>query len=199
MKRINLAICLGLIFAVVLNFARFDTLCNDLRQNVFRLHIIANSDSAIDQELKLSIRDAILNAKGEAFGKCENMEQAISFAEENTDEFESIAYDVIKEYGADYSIKVNIGESYFSNRVYDDFTLPAGTYEALNITIGEGKGKNWWCVCFPAVCIGASADLRESVSEDSAQIAEDGAKLEIKFKSVEIYEEIKKFFTKTEN
>ncbi|MEE0839555.1 MAG: stage II sporulation protein R [Acutalibacteraceae bacterium] len=199
MKKINLAICLGLIFAVVLNFARFDTLCNDLRHNVLRLHIVANSDSSQDQNLKLAVRDAILHAKGEAFGECENLDEAISFASNNAEEFKNIALSVIKENGYDYDVEVFVGDSYFGNREYDDFTLPAGTYESLNIRIGEANGKNWWCVCFPAVCIGAACDLRDGVSNDSAEIAEQSEKLEIKFKTVEIYEEIKKFFLKSEN
>ncbi len=199
MKRLNLAILFGLIFAVVLNFARFDTLCNDLRQNVLRLHIVANSDSSEDQNLKLAVRDAILSAKGEAFGECENLDEAISFAKDNTDEFKNIALSVIKEKGYDYNVEVSVGDSYFGNREYEDFTLPAGTYESLNIKIGEGDGKNWWCVCFPAVCIGAACDLRDGVSDDSANIAEQSEKLQIKFKTVEIYEEIKKIFLKSEN
>ena len=197
MKRINIAIICGLIFAITLSFARFDALCQDIRDNVFRLHIKANSDSSDDQRLKLLIRDAILAEEGKAFGSQENLAEAIKYATNNTDTFEQIANRVIIKNGYDYSVKVTVGKSYFENRKYEDFTLPAGEYEALNITIGEGQGKNWWCVMFPAVCVGASGDLKDSVCEDSDEIAKNAQKYKIKFKTVEIYEDLKKIFTKS--
>ncbi|MEE0946498.1 MAG: stage II sporulation protein R [Acutalibacteraceae bacterium] len=196
MKKFNLSLLFGLIVAVLLSFARFDTLCNDLRSNVLRLHIIANSDSADDQNLKLAVRDAILENFGDDFAECDNLSQANEFAKNNADDILKIAKATINQYGYDYSVSANVGLSYFTNREYDDFTLPAGNYESLNIVIGEGKGKNWWCVCFPAVCIGASGDLSDSVCEDSANIAKSSEKYEIKFKTVEIYEELRKIIFK---
>ena len=197
MKRINIAIIFGLVFAITLSFARFDALCQDIRDNVFRLHIKANSDSSDDQRLKLMIRDAILEEEGDSFGSQENPNEAIKYATDNIDTFEHIAHKVITQNGYDYSVKVTVGQSYFENREYDDFTLPAGEYEALNITIGEGQGKNWWCVMFPAVCVGASGELRDSVCEDSDEIAKNPQKYKIKFKTVEIYEDLKKIFIKS--
>lgn len=197
MKIINVSVCLGLVIAVLLSFARFDALCEDLRENVFRLHIKAASDSAEDQMLKLKVRDALLEYKGEEFTSCSDVNEAISLAEENSDEYKRIAEAVIKENGFDYSVQVNVGVSFFENREYDDFTLPAGSYEALNIIIGKGEGKNWWCVMFPAVCIGASGELSDSVNVESAEVAENSNKYKIRFKTVEIYEDLKKFFIKS--
>lgn len=197
MKKINISIVLGLVFAIALSFARFDAACQNIRDNVFRLHIKANSNSTDDQNLKLMIRDAILLEKGEAFGQCENLNSAIEYAENNIEQFRNITLTVINEQGYDYDVKVSVGNSYFDNREYDDFTLPAGNYQALNITIGNGRGHNWWCVMFPAVCIGASGELSDSVSKEGTEIAEHSEKYVIKFKTVEIYEDIKNFFAKS--
>ena len=196
MKIFNASLCLGLIISVCLSFARFDALCQDLRENVFRLHIIAASDSPADQELKLKVRDEILCCFGELFSECDNVEEAVSLARASDEDYKETAEKVIKENGFDYPVSVCIGESYFENREYDDFTLPAGEYEALNIIIGEGRGKNWWCVMFPAVCIGASGKLSDSAAEQSSRVAENSDNYQIRFKTVEIYEDLKNYFTK---
>ena len=194
MKKLNAAMALALVFTVCISFARVDALCQDIRDNVFRLHIRANSDTKADQNLKLLIRDAILKTEGENFGRQDNLREAISYAENNIENFEKIALQVIKEQGFDYDVDISVGDSYFENREYDDFTLPAGVYKSLNINIGSGEGKNWWCVMFPAVCIGASANLSDSVCDDSSKLAYGKDKYIVKFKTVEIYEDIKNFF-----
>ena len=129
MKILNVSITLGLIISIMLSMARFDALCEDLRDNVFRLHIVAASDSKEDQDLKLKVRDAILKDKGEEFTYCSDIKEAVALAEENTDEYRKIAENVIKENGFEYEVQVNIGDCHFENREYDNFTLPAGTYE----------------------------------------------------------------------
>lgn len=194
MKKFNIALCLALVFTITMSFARFDALCQNVRDNVFRLHIRANSDSEDDQELKLKVRDAILNAEGECFKECVNLDEAINYAQNNIEEFKKIAEEVIKSNGYDYSVQISVGESYFENREYDDFTLPAGVYQSLNIIIGKGAGKNWWCVMFPSVCLGASSDLEAALNEDSTNIVREKDKYVIKFKSVEIYEDLKNYF-----
>ena len=192
MKRIRLAIVFGLICAIMLSLARFDVLCDDLRHNVFRLHILANSDSKEDQELKLMVRDAVLKISRDMFVNCENSQQAEQTAKNNLDVLKKEALKVIKENNFDYEVEITVGPAYFENRDYEDFTLPAGEYNALNIKIGEAKGKNWWCVMFPSVCIGASSKLSDAVNNESANIAERSNDYKIRFKTVEIYESIKK-------
>ncbi len=196
MKRFNVALSFALIFSVCISFARVDALCQDIRDNVFRLHIRANSDTETDQKLKLSVRDAILSAEGENFGRCEDLNEAINYAENNIEKFEQIALSVIKEQGFDYGVQISVCDSYFENREYDDFTLPAGVYKSLNINIGSGQGKNWWCVMFPAVCIGASANLGETLSDDSTRLVYGKDRYIVRFKTVEIYEDIKNYFKK---
>ena len=158
-----------------------------------RLHIIANSDSEEDQALKLKIRDRILSESGDLFEGVTDTERAVEVAEENAEYYCSIANEVIAENGFEYKATVCIGDSYFETREYEKFTLPAGTYKSLIISVGEAKGKNWWCVIFPEVCLPAAmADLSDTVSDENALIAEQPQRYIMRFKAVEIYENIKK-------
>ncbi len=196
--KLAVSFLMALIITVSASAVSFETKCDDLRNNILRLHILANSDSKADQELKLKVRDAVLDADFAEFNACTNLEQAKSAAQNSITEITQIANDVIRENGYNYNVEVRIDKSYFDTRVYDNFTLPAGIYDALIIEIGEAKGKNWWCVMFPALCIPAATDktLTDSVSEESAQIAINAEQYEIRFKSVEIYQHIKKILSK---
>lgn len=192
-KAFNLAILFGLLCAAFLSFADFNASCDDLRANVLRLHIIANSDSSEDQALKLKIRDRILEESGDLFEGVSDIDNAVLKAEQNADYYCEIANRVIKENGYDYKAEATVGYSYFETREYEDFTLPAGNYKSLIISLGEAKGKNWWCVIFPEVCIpAATADLSDTVTEESSHIAEQPQRYIMRFKIAEIYENIKK-------
>ena len=197
-KRIELSVAFGLICALLLSVSHFNAACDDLRQNVLRLHIIANSDSDADQSLKLKIRDEILKETGDLFLNCNDLENAEKTVKENLNSFSDIANRVIEENGFDYTATASLGKSDFSTRYYDDFTLPAGEYNSLIITLGEGEGKNWWCVVYPTVCISAATkgDLKDTVKAESAQIAKGGKRYVMRFKTVEIYEKIKKYINR---
>ena len=192
-KAFELALIFGFICSVFCSMASFDASCEELRDNVLRLHIIANSDSKTDQELKLKIRDAVLAESDALFEESANLNSALEKAEENLLVYEKIANRVIAEEGLNYRATAKIGKTFFETREYDDFTLPAGEYDALILEIGEARGKNWWCVIFPSVCVPTQkADLKDSVGKKSAQIAENPRPYKIRFKSVEIYEKIKR-------
>lgn len=194
-KDIAVAMVFAFIFTVFLSLAGFDTKCEGLRQNILRLHILANSDSDEDQALKLKVRDEILKVSENIFDGAIDKEDAISCAEKNIETFEKVAESVIKKEGKDYPVKISVAKATFDTRQYDGFTLPAGEYDAVRVLIGKAEGKNWWCVMFPAMCIPAAGEkhsLAEAVPSDSAEIAENAVKYEIKFKSVEIYESIKR-------
>lgn len=193
-RKLYLSICFGLICAIMLSMSHFEAACNDLRQNVLRLHIIANSDSDVDQALKLKIRDAILEKTDGLFLKNGNLADAEKTVYNNLSVFEEIANKVIKENGFDYKATAKLGNSNFDTRYYDDFALPAGEYKSLIITLGEGKGKNWWCVVYPTVCIPSSVKgkLTDSVKHESAKVAKNQNRYVMRFKVVEIYEKIKK-------
>lgn len=188
------ALLFGLIFSVLLSFSRFDASCEDLRSNILRLHIIANSDSKSDQNLKLKVRDAVLNNTSSLFIGSKGLDDSICIAQKNIDKINSIANDTLKKSGVNYTAKSKIGKSYYKTRYYKTFTLPAGYYDSLIITLGTGKGHNWWCVIYPEICLnGASKqNLNVSCSDKSSRIAYNSKKYTIRFKTVEIYENIKK-------
>ena len=198
MKRIKLSILFGLISAMLLSVSHFNVLCDDLRENVLRLHIIANSDSVADQNLKILIRDEILNETSDLFLNVTDLEDAKQKVGTSLNEFEEIAKRVIVENGFNYDAVAYVEEKYCDTRVYDEFTLPAGYYPSLVIELGEAKGKNWWCVVFPTVCIPAASkgDLSDSVNAESANMAKQGSRYIMRFKTVEIYEKIKNFINK---
>lgn len=196
-RKIHLSICFGLICAVLCSMSHFSAACDDLRQNVLRLHIIANSDSDADQQLKLKIRDEILRETDGLFENSKNLQEAQNTVCDNLEFFEAVANEVIAENGVNYTATASFGTSEFSTRYYDDFTLPAGEYQSLIITLGEAKGKNWWCVVYPTVCIpAAKGELNDTVSDESAQIAKGGKRFIMRFKTVEIYEKIKNFINR---
>lgn len=199
LKALKCAFACGLICAISFSLAGFDASCEQLRQNVLRLHIIANSDSAEDQALKLEIRDKLLDLSPELFSESSDIESAIVAAKTKTDDIKALAEEVVSEYGYDYDVEVLVGKSYFNTREYEDFTLPAGEYDSLIIRLGKAAGKNWWCVIYPELCLPAAADkaeLSSVVDEESARIAEESERYIMRFKIVEIYEEIKKSLKK---
>ena len=191
----ELSAVIGLLCAIFASMAHFEAACDDLRQSVLRLHIIANSDSEEDQTVKLLVRDKILEESTDIFAGETDLHKAEKKAAEKIGDFCETAERVLSENGFSYGAEAEIGDSYFETREYEDFTLPAGNYRSLIIRLGSAEGKNWWCVIFPAVCIPAATDasLSDSASSTSAQIAEHPQKYIMRFKTVEIYEDLKKF------
>ncbi len=191
-KILNISLAIAFIFSILLSFVTFEARCNDLRENVFRLHILANSDSAEDQSLKIAVRDAILAESETLFSDTQSLDDAILTTQKALPQIKRIAERVIAEEGYSYNVKVSISNSFFDTRVYEDFVLPAGEYEALKVEIGEAKGKNWWCVLFPSICVGSAGDLSDAVDNKSAQVAKNPKKYTVRFKIVEWYETIKR-------
>jgi len=195
LKTFNLALFFAMACAVLITLAGFDASCEDLRQNVLRLHIIANSNSVADQELKLKVRDKLLEQSGELFCDSESIDDAITVTNASLPQIEQCVSAVLKSEGANYAASAKVDETYFETREYDTFTLPAGNYNSLVITLGEGEGKNWWCVIFPEVCLPlGDSDLSKSTTKDAAEIAQNPVKYKARFKVVEIYEDIKQYF-----
>ncbi len=193
LNKLRISVLISLVLCIVISMVSFDAKCEDLRNNVFRLHILANSDSEADQQLKLLVRDEILKTGCVEFENCIDLNEAIVAAENSVDTFKAVAEKVIRSNGYAYSVQIDIDKAYFDTREYDEFTLPAGFYNSLIVKIGEGKGKNWWCVMFPALCVpSADAELGDSVNDDSAQIATNSKNYKIRFKTVEIFEYFKK-------
>ena len=190
------AVACGLVLVLTFTVCGFDAKCDTVRENVLRLHVLANSDSDEDQALKLKVRDALLTVSGGIFENCTSEKEAAASAKENLALFTKTAEQVIKENGYSYSIHVEIADTWFETRDYESFSLPAGTYEALRVIIGEGQGKNWWCVMFPSICLpaamGESKDFSCVLEDDTAEIVEQPKRYKARFKVVEIFEKARK-------
>lgn len=161
----------------------------DISNKVLRLHILANSNSTEDQDLKLRVKNYFLENTADLFVG-ETLDENIEIARENVDRIEELCNKCIKENGYNYSAKVIVDKEYFDTRVYDDFTLPAGIYNSIKIEIGQGSGHNWWCIVFPSVCLSAcSESMSDYLTDEEMELINDG--YTPKFKIVEIYEKIK--------
>lgn len=125
---------------------------SDIEESVFRLHVIANSDSEEDQNLKYKVRDNLIEYMNTLCKDVESKEEAIKIANLHLDEFKQIAEESIKENGFSYPVNVEIGNFSFPTKNYGNVSLPAGYYDALRVKIGNAKGQNWWCVMFPPLC-----------------------------------------------
>lgn len=128
------------------------------KQNIVRLHVVGASDDAEDQAVKLLVRDAIIGYLEPEIAKCSNSEEVKAYLTENLPAIESAANDFLAGVGNKDRATVTLCKEAFPIRSYDTFTLPSGVYSSLRITIGEGEGKNWWCVVFPSFCIQATSE-----------------------------------------
>ncbi len=124
----------------------------DVPEKIIRLHVVANSDSPADQQLKLQVRDKIISSMSGQLEGLKDISEVKSIVQGSLAEIEAAAREVIEENRKLYGVKAVLTKMDFPTRAYGNITLPAGTYQALNIVIGEGKGKNWWCVMFPPLC-----------------------------------------------
>ncbi|MBR5229403.1 MAG: stage II sporulation protein R [Firmicutes bacterium] len=122
-------------------------------EGIIRFHVVANSNSEEDQQLKLQVRDYVITRLQEALGDSSDINGSRHYIEENLVNINDWAQGCIKDQGYSYKAATEIGVTAIPARTYDDIYFPAGNYEALTITIGEGKGRNWWCVIFPPLCI----------------------------------------------
>lgn len=190
-KTFTLSIATALIFSVLLSISGFDAKCHEIENEVLRLHVIANSDKENDQALKLKVRDEVLRMEAKLWKTAENKTQAMDIVKEHIDEIEDAAQEIVRENGYNYPVNATLTNCYFPTREYENFTLPAGNYDALRITIGEAKGKNWWCVLFPEICLGAAADFSGVLSEESENIVSNPSDFQVKFKVVELYRGVK--------
>ncbi len=132
----------------------------EVYDSVVRLHVLANSDSEEDQALKLKVRDAVLNEVSEIFEdiNCDNINDAINIIEANFDNISCVAERCIACEGYSYEVDITLGEERYPTRNYEQLAFPSGKYVSLQVKIGEGEGKNWWCVLFPPLCLSAATE-----------------------------------------
>ncbi len=178
----------GLIISLMLGMARsFCTDCENIRDEVLRLHIPANSDSAEDQRIKLRLRDYILSEYGSRLSCEGDIQAATEKVQLLLPEIEADCCEFLQQNGFDYSATARLTEMYFSTRSYEDVTLPAGEYTALRITLGSGEGKNWWCVMFPPLCLPVACEVTEELPDS---LIGEGAEVEIKFALFELFKKL---------
>ena len=169
----------------------------DISDNVFRLHVIANSDSKEDQNLKYIVRDNVLDYVAQISTTASSKEDIINILQNHLTEIEAIALDTIRKNGFDYSVCVEIGNFSFPTKKYGDIILPPGYYDSLKIQIGEATGQNWWCVMFPPLCFvdvtsgivpeESKELLQSNLSEEEYNlISEESTDVKVKFKIVEV-------------
>lgn len=202
-KTLDIALLLGaaaaIITAMITGFVKN---CEEMQDKAFRLHILANSDSAEDQQVKYDVRDYILSDLGCIFDSCETKDETKALAERNIGFISHRINEYLSLYGCGYAAVCTVGKCSFGTRKYGDYTLPAGEYDALKITLGKGEGHNWWCVLFPTLCIDAVSDRsvlpeRTLYKEEKykAQLTADSlaaeyGKVEYRFKLYEWFREI---------
>ena len=184
------SIVLGTVLAVVLtSFSSFAAVCNNIREHTLRLHVIANSDTQADQTLKLAVRDAVLKEGADIFALNYTKEQAVENAQANIAALEAAANGEIQRQGFNYEAKIYITNMYFATTYYDSATMPAGRYDAVRVEIGEAKGKNWWCVMYPPLCVPAAlgaAQVEDVYGEKELKVIEGG--YDVRFALLEIFE-----------
>ncbi len=199
MKKVKYkAVICGFIFSILFSFIKFTGNCAGIENKIFRLHIIANSDSAEDQSLKLSVRDRILSDFGSCFSGASDVLSAEKITEDNLMEIENTAQNLVFEKGYNYPVKAKITHMYFNTRTYGDITIPAGYYDALRITIGDASGKNWWCVMFPPMCLPAAeshSELERVLNKDEMSVVEGESNYSIEFKTVDYYVRFQNFIS----
>lgn len=158
----------------------------DIYDSVVRLHVLANSDSEEDQELKLKVRDKVIELTETLLEGKQNRSEAMETLSAHLDDFEKTALSVIEENGYSYTVSARLGEEEYPTRKYDSICFPCGTYVSLQIKIGEAEGKNWWCVLFPPLCLSAAS-------------SKDKEKLEQSFIAVGLTPEQYRIITESEN
>lgn len=196
-SHLTAGIIAGLLFLLVYNISVFAYQCNEIRSDTIRLHVIANSDSEEDQAVKLMVRDAVLSAGKNIFDGTVTKENAQEKISAELKMIEKTANETLKIHGKNYTAKAGLVTEYFNTRIYNDtVTLPAGKYLALKIVLGEGDGKNWWCVMFPSLCLPAaektnSEAIKSVYSESEENIVLNPKKYEYRFKIIELIEKVK--------
>ena len=201
MKKWELALMVG-VLAALLTGGWLEGEHQELADRVIRIHVIANSDSEADQQMKLAVRDRVLEQAKAVYPENATLEEAETVLRNNLPLLAQAGRQAVEEAGSSYPVTADIGPCWFPTKEYDGFALPAGNYTALRVVIGEGKGQNWWCVAFPPLCVGAASQtLEEAVEagyftpEQVSLVTEEDGGYVLKFKSMELLGRLKNWIT----
>lgn len=184
---------IAFVLTVIYSVIPFQAVCAEIPNDVFRFHILANSDSEEDQALKLKVRDKVLEKTKILFDTANSKSDAEEFVKANLETIEKIAQNEVYKNGYNYPVKAEVVNMHFDTRYYESYTLPSGMYDALRITIGNAKGHNWWCVMYPSICISTVDEgkdrAKDALSDDEYSVVTDN-KVEYKFFIVELFQKI---------
>lgn len=198
MKRKYILLCI-LWCGFILMFVPEKNYQREIADEIFRFHVVANSNSIDDQALKLEVRDCVIDFLSRPLSGCKTREESEKIIRNLLPEIEAEAAGYIQSRGYDYEVSACVGEQYFPVKTYGDMTFPRGYYDALTIDIGSGSGRNWWCVLFPNLCFtnAVTADipeesqvlLKNSLGNETYDSLYDGRKVELRFKILEFAED----------
>lgn len=167
----------------------------EIYDNTVRLHVIANSDSEHDQNVKLIVRDRILEELRVLLSDTEDQSDAIALIEENLEHLRLVCNETLETLGGEFSAELYLKDEKYPTRHYENISLPAGVYRSLQIKIGNAEGKNWWCVLFPTLCTSAAKTeeslIRTGFTSDQIGVLTNGEnpKYKLKFKILEFFGE----------
>lgn len=195
------AVAAVLCCSMLLSFSWAACQQTSLASRLVRLHVVANSDTQADQRLKLQVRDAVLERCGALLEGETDLSQAKHRLSESLTELAAAGEAVVQQRGFSYPVSVRMEYASFPQTEYEGFALPAGAYQALRVEIGAAEGHNWWCVLFPSLCLTPASELSETAmaegltEQDIALMTRDGAEYEIRFRCVELWEELRETVT----
>lgn len=203
MKKYLLLLIVSIAFLLLSAYSYVNAVSNNLADSVFRLHVIANSDSEEDQNLKYKVRDSLIGYMNTLTNDMNTKDEVIKIAGKHIQDFKDIAQNVVKENGYNYEVNVEIGNFSFPTKTYGDISFPSGFYDALKVEIGKAEGQNWWCVMFPPLCfvdVSSGVVPEESKENLEANLGDEGYSIisdseengltSIKFKIIEFFENI---------
>lgn len=195
MKKIKFIVILSILFLIYIFFSAYSyvsAISDNMYNSVFRLHVIANSDSDEDQNLKYIVRDNLINYMNEKTNTFTSKEDIIEYAKNHIEDLKNIAEMTVKEQGYNYPVTVEIGNFEFPTKTYGDISFPAGNYDALRVKIGNANGRNWWCVMFPPLCFvdvstgivpeTSKEELKENLSDENYNLVSQSNNYDVKLK-----------------
>ena len=203
MKKIKIILILIILFTIFIftcAYSYVSAISDNLYNSIFRLHVIANSDSEEDQNLKYIVRDNLINYINENCKDFSSKNDVVQYANNHIEEIKKIAENTVKQNGFNYPVTIEIGKFDFPTKSYGDISFPSGLYDALRVKIGKSAGKNWWCVMFPPLCFvdtttgivsnSSKESLQETLSEENYKVVSDteSTDITIKFKIIEFFE-----------
>ena len=197
-SRLIKAVALGLVGCLLVSTVSVLSTCEAVSEQVVRLHVLAATDSEADQAMKLLVRDAVLSETDGLLDGIRDRDTALVVLTKSLDDIERAANRCLQTNGSDDTAHVSLcGGVYFPSRSYESVTLPAGEYEALRVVIGQGQGKNWWCVAFPPMCLAGACDtaLSDVLDDEERRLVEEPTRYRVQLKVIEWVAELKQTLT----